>query len=80
MTGVAVLVLSLAAALYTWYQTLSLSARNQDGPWFSIMLGVLVMLGGSVVVPPFDTPVGRIAVLSDPQGAMFSVIKNAPPA
>ena len=37
-------------------------------------------LGGSVVVPPFDTPVGRIAVLSDPQGAMFSVIKNAPPA
>jgi predicted enzyme related to lactoylglutathione lyase len=37
-------------------------------------------LGGSVVVPPFDTPVGRIAVLTDPQGAMFSVIKNAPPA
>ena len=37
-------------------------------------------LGGSVVVPPFDIPVGRIAVLSDPQGAMFSVIKNAPPA
>jgi len=37
-------------------------------------------LGGSIVVPPFDTPVGRIAVLSDPQGAMFSVIKNAPPA
>jgi hypothetical protein len=39
-----------------------------------------VELGGSIVVPPFDTPVGRIAVLSDPQGAMFSVIKNAPPA
>src|SRR6266702_4966563 len=37
-------------------------------------------LGGSVIVPPFDTPVGRIAVLSDPQGAMFSVIINAPPA
>ena len=37
-------------------------------------------LGGSVIVPPFDTPVGRIAVLSDPQGAVFSVIKNAPPA
>src|SRR5438477_377351 len=37
-------------------------------------------LGGSVVVPPFDTPVGRIAVLSDPQGAVFSVIKSAPPA
>jgi len=37
-------------------------------------------LGGSVIVAPFDTPVGRIAVLSDPQGAMFSVIKNAAPA
>ena len=37
-------------------------------------------LGGSVIVPPFDTPVGRIAVLSDPQGAVFSVIKNAAPA
>ena len=34
-------------------------------------------LGGSVLVPPFDTPVGRMAVLSDPQGAMFSVIKPA---
>jgi predicted enzyme related to lactoylglutathione lyase len=35
-------------------------------------------LGGSVVVPPFDTPVGRMAVLSDPQGAVFSIIKTAP--
>jgi predicted enzyme related to lactoylglutathione lyase len=34
--------------------------------------------GGTVVVPPFDTPVGRIAVLSDPLGAVFSVIKSAP--
>jgi len=34
--------------------------------------------GGTVVVPPFDTPVGRIAILSDPQGAVFSVIKSAP--
>jgi hypothetical protein len=34
-------------------------------------------LGGAVVVPPFDTPVGRIAVLGDPQGAVFSVIKSA---
>lgn len=29
--------------------------------------------GGSVSVPPFDTPYGRIAVLSDPFGAAFSV-------
>ena len=34
-------------------------------------------LGGTVQVPPFDTPVGRIAVLIDPQGAVFSVIKTA---
>src|SRR5256886_4777384 len=34
--------------------------------------------GGSVVVPPLDTPVGRIPILSDPQGAVFSVIKTTP--
>ena len=63
MTGVAVLVLSLAAALYTWYQTLSLSARNQDGPWFSIMLGVLVMLGGimlAIGVETWEDAVGKV--------------------
>ena len=35
-------------------------------------------LGGSVMVAPFDTPVGRIAILTDPQGAVFSVLKPAP--
>ena len=30
-------------------------------------------LGGSVVAGPFDTPVGRTAVLADPEGAVFSV-------
>ena len=34
-------------------------------------------LGGTVQVPPFDTPVGRIAVIGDPQGAVFSIIKLA---
>ena len=35
--------------------------------------------GGQVVVEPFDIPsVGRSAVLTDPQGAMFSVLKQAP--
>ena len=35
--------------------------------------------GGSVVAEPFDIPsVGRCAVLSDPQGAVFSVLKPAP--
>ena len=31
-------------------------------------------LGGAVMVPPFDTPVGRTAVVADPTGASFSVI------
>jgi hypothetical protein len=30
--------------------------------------------GGSVVVEPFDMPVGRMATLRDPQGAIFSII------
>lgn len=32
-------------------------------------------LGGTLMSPPFDTPVGRMAVVSDPQGASFSIIK-----
>ena len=38
-------------------------------------------LGGSVLVPPFDTPVGRMAVIVDPQGAVFSIIqrRRSPP-
>jgi predicted enzyme related to lactoylglutathione lyase len=32
-------------------------------------------LGGTVLVPAFDSPVGRIAVLQDPQGAMFSIFQ-----
>ncbi len=35
-------------------------------------------LGGKVCVPAFDTPYGRIAVIEDPQGAMFSIVQ--PPA
>ncbi len=35
--------------------------------------------GGTVAVQPFDIPtVGRSAVLTDPQGAMFSVLTPAP--
>jgi hypothetical protein len=33
--------------------------------------------GGTVSVPPFDLPYGRIAVITDPFGAVFSV--NRPP-
>lgn len=34
-------------------------------------------LGGTVVVPPTDTPYGRFAMLRDPHGAVFSVIALA---
>ena len=37
-------------------------------------------LGGEVVVSTFHTSVGRTAVLSDPQGAMFSVSRVGPVA
>ena len=32
-------------------------------------------LGGSVMAEPFDIPVGRMAVLVDPQGAVFCTFK-----
>jgi uncharacterized protein len=32
-------------------------------------------LGGSVMVPPFDTPIGKMAVVTDPQGAVFSLFQ-----
>ena len=32
-------------------------------------------LGGTVIAPPMDIEPGRFAVLADPQGAMFNVIK-----
>src|SRR5260370_41689790 len=35
-------------------------------------------LGRSVLVQPFDSPVGRIATVRDPQGTAFSIIKSAP--
>jgi uncharacterized protein len=35
----------------------------------------VLSLGGVLHVPPFDTPYGRIAVVSDPQKATFSVVQ-----
>jgi uncharacterized protein len=35
--------------------------------------------GGSVVAPAFDGPPGRMAVIADPQGAMFNVITLGQP-
>jgi predicted enzyme related to lactoylglutathione lyase len=31
--------------------------------------------GGKVMVPPTDIPPGRFAIVSDPQGAIFALIK-----
>jgi uncharacterized protein len=31
--------------------------------------------GGTVMVPAFDMPYGRMAVLSDPGGASFSIVQ-----
>jgi predicted enzyme related to lactoylglutathione lyase len=35
----------------------------------------VVALGGKLRVPPCDISVGRFAVLADPEGAVFSVIR-----
>ena len=37
-------------------------------------------LGGSVMVEPFDTPIGKMAVVADPQGAVFSLFQAPQPA
>lgn len=34
-------------------------------------------LGGTLVMPPMDVPAGRFALLQDPQGGMFAVIRLA---
>jgi hypothetical protein len=39
---------------------------------------VPVELGGQVVMPPFDAPPVRSAVLADPQGAAFAVNTYTP--
>ena len=35
--------------------------------------------GGTVIQPPTDIPPGRMSVIADPAGAMFTVIKLANP-
>ena len=36
-------------------------------------------LGGTITVAPFDVPYARMAVITDPQGAVFSISKYNPP-
>lgn len=35
-------------------------------------------LGGTVSVPPFDTPIGKVSVINDPNGGTFSIVDPAP--
>lgn len=39
--------------------------------------GHALMLGGGVVVEPYDSPWGRTAVLADPMGATFSIVDRS---
>ncbi|WP_019818378.1 VOC family protein [Saccharomonospora saliphila] len=41
--------------------------------------GHAIMLGGTVLIEPYDTPFGRTAVLSDAEGLMFSVVDRSRP-
>jgi predicted enzyme related to lactoylglutathione lyase len=39
--------------------------------------GQAIMLGGNVVIQPYDTSFGRMAILADPDGAVFAVIDHS---
>ena len=41
-------------------------------------VNVLVKGGGTLLAPPFDMAAGRMAVVADPQGAVFALIKPGP--
>ncbi|MFI1381569.1 VOC family protein [Embleya sp. NPDC020886] len=63
---------------------------GQTAPQWQIYLGVddcdasfarAIELGGTELMAPYDIPdVGRIAMLADPFGARFAMIKGIPPA
>lgn len=38
--------------------------------------GHALMLGGTVVIQPYDTPFGRMAIIADPEGAVFAIIDH----
>jgi predicted enzyme related to lactoylglutathione lyase len=41
------------------------------------MADSVLELGGAVLVPPFDIPIGRIAIVADPEGGHFNVFQFA---
>ncbi|WP_370943409.1 VOC family protein [Amycolatopsis sp. cg5] len=38
--------------------------------------GQALLHGGTVVIEPYDTPFGRVAILADPDGAVFAIIDH----
>jgi predicted enzyme related to lactoylglutathione lyase len=50
--------------------------------WFAVadaegFAAAATAAGGSVLVDPMDTPIGKIATIRDPQGAVFSIMQLA---
>jgi hypothetical protein len=69
-----------------WMRPLSSSERDPHwGVTFSVddtdaRAERVARLGGAVLVEPFDVPYSRMAVVRDPQGAVFSISKFVPPS
>lgn len=42
-------------------------------------VAAIVAEGGKALMPPFDLPVGRIAMIADPQGAALYLMRPTPP-
>ncbi|MER5730187.1 VOC family protein [Streptomyces sp. NPDC002138] len=40
----------------------------------------VVELGGRVIDAPYDGPLGRLALVADPEGAVFTLVRQNPPA
>jgi predicted enzyme related to lactoylglutathione lyase len=47
-------------------------ARGADA-----VAGHAIMLGGTVVIQPYDTPFGRMAIIADPDAAVFAIIDHS---
>ena len=59
-------------ASYTFFAPVNFAVTDCDAA-----VALAGDLGGEVAVPPADAPPGRLAVIADPQGAPFTIIKLA---
>jgi predicted enzyme related to lactoylglutathione lyase len=94
--GVTVTTMSMGAGDYTLFEAAGRQVGGCTAPqlpgtpnhwhvYFAVAdadasVAKVAELGGSIVAEPFDTEVGRIAVVRDPQGATFSLIQPSTPA